>query len=148
MGVGTVARSGSDEAMITRDERPSPGRWLDRIYLLPNDTRCLEDYQRTRHLDLPELTTHDLDREAFRVMHRLAYEPDRGRRVWLHERREAIRTEQGRRREEARRGAASPRQPATLVWGTPEARHRPAAPKPRTDHRPLVPIRGGGRRGR
>lgn len=101
--------------MLARNERPLPERCLDHLYILPKDTRSLEEYQRARHLDLPDLDSVDLSVEAFRVMSRLAREHDSARRGWLAERRSAVRAEQGRRREAQYRAAH--REPTAIVWG-------------------------------
>ena len=101
-------------------------RRLERIYAMPRDCRSLEDYDRGRHLDLPGLTDDDLDREAIRVAHRWAYEPDRAPRGWLTERRDAIRAERDRRREADRRASAAP-DPVGITWAPPR-RARPATP--------------------
>ncbi|HEV2109534.1 MAG TPA: hypothetical protein VGR16_14840 [Thermomicrobiales bacterium] len=115
--------------MVThRSEQPLPDRLLERIYPMPRPTLTHEEYQRARHLDLPALEATDLDAEAFRVMSRLAREHDSLRREWLSARRQAIRGEQARRRQTDR--------PAKT----------PATPVP--ERRPLMPIRGGDRRGR
>ena len=81
--------------------QPKPPQELDRLYELPNETRSLSDWYRLRHLDLPALDDIELACEANRVLSRLSYEDDRGRRAWLNERRAA--TEQERRHRQARR---------------------------------------------
>ena len=79
------------------ERQPLSARGLDRLYPLPNETRSLDDAYRLRHLDLPHLDDLDLDRERFRLSARIAHEPDRHRRGWLVERRDAVLTEQRRR---------------------------------------------------
>lgn len=133
--------------MLARSERPLPERLLERIYPMPRPALTHEEYQRARHRDLPELDETDLAIEAFRLMSRLAREHDPARRGWLAERREAIRAEQGRRRDADRQASAAP-DPVALVWGAPGARRSLTASAPSNGQRPLTPIRGGGRRGR
>jgi len=99
-------------------------RALDRLYAIPRDTVSLEDWHRRRHLDLPDHSDLDLDRESFGVMLRIYRERHPGAMAWLAERRAAIRRELGRRRAAAR--SASDREPARVTWG----RRPPAAPSP------------------
>ena len=115
--------------------QPKPPRDLDRIYAMPNENRSLDDYHRARHLDLPRLDDLDLVLEERCVLARLAYDGDWGRRAWLIERRGAIQHERRRRR------STSTRSPGLFA---------PPYPHPeRADvGRPVVPVRGGGRRGR
>ena len=86
--------------MIAHDyltERTSRRR-LEAAYPMPRECRSLYEWLRARNLDLPELDGVDLDREHFRVSHRLAIEPDRHCRAWLVQRRQAIEAERARRR--------------------------------------------------
>lgn len=118
-------------------------RSLDCIYRLPRDTASLEDWERWRHLDLPERDDLALDAEAFRVAHRLAYEADARRRGWLVERRDAIRMEQA-----ARRGnfAASHALGGASAAKFPRTNEIPSQRLRVPSGAAIVPIRGGGRR--
>jgi len=84
---------------------------LDRTYDLPNENRSYEDWCRVRHLDLESFDAVALDAEAFRVMCRLAYEPDANRRAWLVERRDAVRAER-----DARRRGSPEQDPTAVMW--------------------------------
>ncbi len=86
-------------------------RSLDRLYRLPRDTVSLEDFERRRHFDLPEMSDLELDAEGFRVRHRLAYDPDKYRRAWLTERLDTIRGERAARQRERR----AP-EPTAISW--------------------------------
>ncbi len=111
--------------------QPLADRDLERIYPMPRDTRSSDDYDRCRHRDLPGLADLDLDRAAFGVANRLYHDRDAGRVAWLVERRDAIRAEFRRRR-------------------SPQSTNPVSRPSPQPagcDH-PLIPVRGGGRRGR
>lgn len=79
------------------DKPTVPDYDLDRLYLLPRDTRWIEDFHRRRHWDLPALTDLDLDREAIRVTARLAFDRDPAAIAWLDDRRVKVRAEQRRR---------------------------------------------------
>ncbi len=72
-------------------------RSLDHIYRLPRDTASLEEWHRRRQLDLAAMDDAALAAEALRVVHRFSYEPDRYRRAWLAERRDAMQAERRRR---------------------------------------------------
>ncbi len=116
-------------------------RSLDRLYLLPRDTRSWEDWDRRRHLDLAALSDLDLDREAWGVAARLYRDREPGAVAWLVTRRDAIRAER-RRRFDADRGRSDPA-PTALVW----ARPRPAVPtRPASNTaQPPLLVRKGGR---
>lgn len=114
---------------------------LDRLYLLPRDTRSCEDWDRRRHLDLAALSDLDLDREAWGVAARLYRDRDPGAVAWLVTRRDAIRAERRRRLDvDPRRSDPAP---AALVWGWPR---RAVATRPAsgTTQPPLL-VRKGGR---
>jgi len=106
-------------------------RVLDRLYLFPRETRSLEDWERTRHLDLAGLSALDLERDAFGVTRRLYRDRDRSRVVWLLERRTAVGAELGRRRDAERR-CTTDAAPTETDWQR--------SPRP-TDSRPPLVIR-------
>jgi len=99
-----------------------PDRALDRAYLIPRDTASIEDWNRRRHLDLAAMDAVALDTEAFRVMARLAYEPNANRRAWLIERRDAVHAERQRRAGRAHRADPGP---TAIVWDRPRSRPAP-----------------------
>jgi len=108
-----------------------PDRALDWAYPIPRDTASIEEWRRRRHLDLPHLSSLDLDREAFGLARRLYRDRDPGRVAWLVERRDAIRAEV-RRRLDAAHATAIAVEPTGVAWRRP--------PRP-----PLIVRKGGER---
>lgn len=78
--------------------RPFPPAYLDKLYLIPNPTRSLEDHRRLHHRDLDHLDDLAILRERRCVVRRLDYERDRSVEMWLTGRLAAIDRERGRRR--------------------------------------------------
>jgi hypothetical protein len=70
---------------------PSRFRLLQRLYPLPRPLLTIEEWERSRHLDLAGLSIDDLELEGHRVRHRIAYDPKPH--PWLLERRERVRCE-------------------------------------------------------
>ena len=77
-----------------------PSRWLEKLYALPRPTANIEEWERSRHHDLPAMDSNELELEAHRIRHRLAYDPRPD--AWLLERREAVGAERRRRWQAAR----------------------------------------------
>jgi hypothetical protein len=79
-----------NESPPNRKPTSSPHvRLLARLYPLPKPLLTIEEWQRSRHLDLATYSRDDLELEAHRVRHRLAY--DHRPHPWLLERRERVR---------------------------------------------------------
>lgn len=68
---------------------PPRDRLLERLYPLPRPLQTIEEWERSRHLDLVTCSVDDLEFEAHRLRHRLAYDPKPH--PWLLERRERVR---------------------------------------------------------
>jgi hypothetical protein len=68
----------------------------ERLYRLPRPLATIEEWARSQHLDIDGMTPDDLEAEAHRIRHRLAYDDDPH--PWLVERRERVRQALGRSR--------------------------------------------------
>ena len=113
---------------------------LDCIYRLPNPNRSLEDFNRSRHWDLLDLSDGQLAREGRVAQHRADLDPDPARAAWLCGRVAAVGAELATR---ARRAEAPA--PRAITWGRGggAAADGPVARPALTP----VPVRGRGRRG-
>lgn len=81
-----------------REEPLTLAALLTVIYPIPRDTVSLEEFQRRRHEDLPELPSAQLERDKDRVRLRMTIDPDPFNAVWLAERRQRLLAEIERRR--------------------------------------------------
>lgn len=98
-------------------------RLLDRIYPIPRDTVSLEQFERRRHRDLPDLADEVLRQEADRCRLRLWIEENPMHEVWLRERHDQLRAELRRRAPAASapRPAAPTGRPCTPVIRQPQS---------------------------
>ena len=85
---------------------------LDAIYPMPRPLATIEEHDRWRHADLPDLTNAQLLREARLAEHRADLDPEPARVAWLRERVAAVRAELAAR---ARRPAEP--EPWAITWG-------------------------------
>jgi hypothetical protein len=121
------------------DEVRVPLAFLELAYPIPRDTRSHDDFERRRHLDLPDLSSEDLALEGYRVLLRLCFERDALSLDWLRERRRVVREEIERRRAEVwgahHRPDDHPRANAGVVWHPSAPRIPTAAGRSRNAHR-------------
>lgn len=71
--------------------------YLDNLCEMPQPQRSLEDWERRRHLDLPQFTDEQLATEGRQARRRADYDHDEIRRAWFIERIRAVRHELNRR---------------------------------------------------
>jgi hypothetical protein len=78
--------------VLTRPTTPRPSVTAADLFIAeypdPDECRSLDEFERTRHMDISRMSLDEIDRERVKALNRWAYDPDPS--DWLLERRRVL----------------------------------------------------------